>query len=81
MSRVRRHAPEATEVRVLVRHEPPGALRVEGVNDGAGRPARRGGHGLLGMAERAAAVGGTVEAGPAAGRRRRVTAPLPLEPG
>ncbi|WP_370964445.1 sensor histidine kinase [Amycolatopsis sp. cg9] len=81
LTNVRRHAPEATEVRVLVRHEPPGALRVEVVNDGAGRPARRGGYGLLGMAERVAAVGGTVHAGPAAGRRWRVTARLPLEPG
>ncbi|WP_318306593.1 sensor histidine kinase [Amycolatopsis solani] len=81
LTNVRRHAPEATEVRVLVRHEPPGALRVEVVNDGAARPARRGGYGLLGMAERVAAVGGTVDAGPAAGRRWRVAARLPLEPG
>ncbi|WP_439381443.1 sensor histidine kinase [Amycolatopsis lexingtonensis] len=81
LTNVRRHAPEATEVRVLVRHEPPGELRVEVVNDGAGRPARRGGYGLLGMAERVAAVGGTVHAGPAEGRRWRVAARLPLEPG
>ncbi|WP_290062875.1 sensor histidine kinase, partial [Amycolatopsis solani] len=81
LTNVRRHAPEATEVRVLVRHEPPGALRVEVVNDGAARPARRGGYGLLGMAERVAAVGGTGDAGPAAGRRWRVAARLPLEPG
>ncbi|MBE1493975.1 signal transduction histidine kinase [Amycolatopsis lexingtonensis] len=81
LTNVRRHAPEATEVRVLVRHEPPGELRVEVVNDGAGRPARRGGYGLLGMAERVAAVGGTVHAGPAEGRRWRVAARLPLDPG
>lgn len=81
LTNVRRHAPDAAEVRVLVRHEPPGELRVEVVNDGAARPARRGGYGLLGMAERVAAVGGTVQAGPAEGRRWRVVARLPLEPG
>jgi signal transduction histidine kinase len=81
LTNVRRHAPEAAEVHVLVRHEPPGELRVEVVNDGAARPARRGGYGLLGMAERVAAVGGTVQAGPAEGRRWRVVARLPLEPG
>lgn len=81
LTNVRRHAPGATEVRVLVRHEPGGELRVEVVNDGATRPVRRGGYGLLGMAERVAAVGGTVQAGPADGQRWRVVARLPLEPG
>ncbi|MEU5265798.1 histidine kinase [Amycolatopsis sp. NPDC021455] len=81
LTNIRRHAPDAAEVRVLVHHEPPGELRVEVVNDGAARPARRGGYGLLGMAERVAAVGGTVQAGPAEGRRWRVAARLPLEPG
>ncbi|MEV7094840.1 histidine kinase [Amycolatopsis sp. NPDC051045] len=81
LTNVRRHAPDAAEVRVLVRHEPPGELRVEVVNDGAARTARRGGYGLLGMAERVAAVGGTVQAGPVGGRRWRVVARLPLEPG
>ncbi|WP_328451402.1 MULTISPECIES: sensor histidine kinase [unclassified Amycolatopsis] len=81
LTNVRRHAPDAAEVRVLVRHEPHGELRVEVVNDGAARPARRGGYGLLGMAERVAAVGGTVQAGPAAGQRWRVAARLPLDPG
>jgi signal transduction histidine kinase len=81
LTNVRRHAPDAAEVRVSVHHEPSGELRVEVVNDGAARPARRGGYGLLGMAERVAAVGGTVQAGPAEGRRWRVVARLPLEPG
>jgi signal transduction histidine kinase len=81
LTNVRRHAPGATEVRVVVRHAPRGRLRVEVVNDGAARPARRGGYGLLGMAERVAAVGGTVHAGPAEGQRWRVVAQLPLEPG
>jgi len=81
LTNIRRHAPDAAEVRVLVRHEPRGELRVEVVNDGAARPARRGGYGLLGMAERVAAVGGTVHAGPVEGQRWRVAARLPLEPG
>lgn len=81
LTNVRRHAPDAAEVRVLVHHEPRGELRIEVVNDGAARPARRGGYGLLGMAERVAAVGGTVHAGPADGQRWRVVARLPLEPG
>ncbi|MDT7797168.1 MAG: hypothetical protein QOI78_601 [Actinomycetota bacterium] len=81
LTNVRRHAPDAAEVRVLVRHEPRGELRVEVVNDGAARPARRGGYGLLGMAERVAAVGGTVHAGPVEGQRWRVAARLPLGPG
>ncbi|MFI5592110.1 sensor histidine kinase [Amycolatopsis sp. NPDC051758] len=81
LTNVRRHAPGAAEVRVLVRHEQGGELRIEVVNDGAGRPARRGGYGLLGMAERVAAVGGTVQAGPADGQRWRVVARLPLDPG
>ncbi|WP_410586205.1 sensor histidine kinase [Amycolatopsis sp. lyj-23] len=80
LTNVRRHAPDAAEVRVLVHHEPPGEVRVEVVNDGAARPARRGGYGLLGMAERVAAVGGTVHAGPEDGRRWRVVARLPLRP-
>ena len=82
LTNVRRHSPDAREVRVLVHQEPPGELRIEVVNDGADRPARRsGGYGLLGMAERVAAVGGTVQAGPADGQRWRVVAQLPLEPG
>ncbi|MEU4247659.1 histidine kinase [Amycolatopsis sp. NPDC026612] len=81
LTNVRRHAPDAAEVRVLVRHEPPGELLVEVINDGVARPPRRGGYGLLGMAERVAAVGGTVQAGPVDGRRWRVVARLPLEPG
>lgn len=39
------------------------------------------GHGIVGMRERAAAVGGTLDAGSSAGGRFTVTATLPLDPG
>ena len=80
LTNVRRHAPRATEVCVSVGHDQRNSLTVEVVNDGAARPARPGGYGLIGMSERVSAVGGTVQAGPEAGHRWRVAARLPLEP-
>jgi signal transduction histidine kinase len=71
-----RHADAARatlEVRVVARR-----LQIEVCDDGAvGSPAAPG-HGLLGMAERAEALGGQVEAGPA-DRGWRVRAELPLD--
>ncbi|HEU4568349.1 MAG TPA: histidine kinase [Marmoricola sp.] len=67
--------------RVLVRRTPT-AVELEVVN-GAGEPERErsgAGHGLVGMAERAALFGGRVVAGPTADGGFRVDARLPLEP-
>jgi signal transduction histidine kinase len=47
--------------------------------DGGGTVADRGGHGIIGMRERAAMLGGTLFAGPADGGFR-VTAVLPVQP-
>src|SRR6516165_9881924 len=53
-------------------------LTVEIVDDGTSAPSNSAGRGLVGMRERAAVFGGTVDAGPVAGGGFRVTARLPL---
>ena len=78
LTNVRRHAPNATEVTVTAELDGPW-LVLEVDNDAAERPGA-GGYGLVGMAERVAAVGGTVRVGPEQGQRWRVTARLPLRP-
>ncbi|GAB2833741.1 sensor histidine kinase [Streptomyces daliensis] len=59
-------------------------LEVTVTDDGAGVPGEAedtgGGHGLLGMRERAAALGGDCETGPLAGGGFRVRVRLPLQP-
>ena len=55
-----------------------GALRVEVTDDGRGGTGGTEGHGLRGMAERAAALGGRVDTGPRAEGGWRVEAVLPL---
>ena len=74
-----RHA-EAAHVRVRVGREG-GAVRVEVADDGRGAAADGAGggsgSGVPGMRERAAALGGTLEAGPAPGGGWRVRAELP----
>jgi two-component system sensor histidine kinase UhpB len=55
-----------------------GAVRAEVTNDGATAAPAAPGYGLTGMAERAAAGGGEVSAGPMAGGGWRVAATLPL---
>jgi two-component system sensor histidine kinase UhpB len=64
-------------VRVSIRRLD-GAVRAEVSNDGAPATPAAPGYGLTGMAERAAAGGGDVAAGPAPGGGWRVTATLPL---
>jgi signal transduction histidine kinase len=73
-----KHAPGA-RVDVTVRRTP-SELRIEVVDDGhlaAAVSPRAGGHGLVGMRERAALYGGTLEAGPRAGGGFEVVARLP----
>ncbi|GAA2104822.1 hypothetical protein GCM10009801_80660 [Streptomyces albiaxialis] len=87
LSNVRKHAGQArTVVRLEYGRDRVGA---EVVNDGtpgggrggvAGGVAVRGGYGLLGMRERMAVHGGTLEAGPLEGGGFRVAAGLPLPP-
>ena len=67
--------------RCVVRYEP-GALGLEIVDDGRGvngRSEGRSGHGLVGMRERVAVYGGTLETGPKPGGGFRVAARLPYE--
>ncbi|GIE17175.1 sensor histidine kinase [Winogradskya humida] len=75
-----RHAPGG-QVHIAVRGAS-GALLVEVENgpavDPAPRPGGKGGHGLIGMRERAAALGGSLDAGPQSGGGFLVAARLPF---
>ena len=75
---VLRHAPGAHVTVSLQRTE--AELRIEVVDDGGARPGLgpEGGNGLVGMRERAALYGGTIDAGPRLGGGFAVTARLPL---
>jgi signal transduction histidine kinase len=76
LTNVLRHA-EASVARVSVTRED-GALRVEVLDDGVGTGGPGGsGSGVRGMRERAAALSGTLESGPADPRGWRVLARLP----
>ena len=73
-----RHA-HAERADVLLRYQPDG-LELEVSDNGRGpSAAAAGGHGLIGMRERAAIFGGRVEAGPRPGAGFRVRVLLPLE--
>jgi signal transduction histidine kinase len=75
LTNVTRHA-QATRASVAVGYD--GAVQVEVVDDGIGGADPVPGNGLLGMRERAGALGGEVEAGPAAAGGFRVAARLPV---
>lgn len=79
ITNVVRHA-GASRARVTVHYEP-GAVVVEVADDGRSTSGTGDGYGLTGMRERAAAVGGRLEAGPAPEPQRgfRVHAWLPTE--
>jgi signal transduction histidine kinase len=83
LTNVARHA-RATTATVAVRYEPDGVV-LEVCDDGRGAAARadsgQGGYGLAGMAERAAAVGGRLEAGPGPAGGFRVWSSLPAGRG
>jgi signal transduction histidine kinase len=59
----------------------PAVLGITVDNDCAGRPALDSGHGLVGMSERVAALGGDLRAGPGPGGGFRVAVTLPLPAG
>jgi signal transduction histidine kinase len=71
-----KHAGPAS-AQVVVRYRP-GEVEIEISDDGRGQvDGREGGHGLVGMRERAALVGGSVESGTDGGRGYTVRARLP----
>ena len=77
LTNVLKHAGKAKAL-VTIAYEP-AALRIEVVDDGRGVNGRAtpGGHGLMGMRERAGVYGGSFEAGPRAGGGFRVSVRLP----
>lgn len=84
LTNVTRHAPGAREVTVALARDG-GAITVEVTDDapaaGSPRFPHSGGYGLVGMRERVEALGGTLTAGPAAGRGWSVLAILPTPGG
>jgi len=80
LTNVLRHS-TARQARVRIGQDD-GALVVEVLDDGQAKAASstdHGGHGLLGMRERAAALGGTCEAGQVPGGGWRVRARIPID--
>lgn len=72
-----KHAGPTPAAAVRVRYSPR-AVDVEVTDNGAGRAPATGGHGLVGMRERALLYGGTFDAGPVLGGGWRVRARIPL---
>jgi signal transduction histidine kinase len=81
LTNARRHAP-GTAVDVELRYLPDALrVRVRDLGPGPGTDVRPDAHGLLGMRERAATVGGSLRTGPAPGGGFLVEAILPGRPG
>jgi signal transduction histidine kinase len=80
LSNASQHA-RGAQVEVELRYQA-GGVEVSVSDDGRGRgtTTRPGGHGLLGMSERVAMLGGSLEVGPRPGGGFRVRAALPAEP-
>jgi len=78
LTNVLKHGRHVTRVRVVVVREGD-TIRLEVADDGTPASAGDGGHGLIGMRERAAVYGGTLSAGPALGGGWRVEAILSAE--
>ncbi|WP_131742025.1 sensor histidine kinase [Actinomadura roseirufa] len=79
LTNVRKHAADATEVRVTVARADGGAVEVAVRDDGQGRGRRlpSGGFGLAGLSERVEALGGRLRAGPRPEGGWEVVAVLP----
>jgi signal transduction histidine kinase len=80
LTNVRRHAGPATASVRLDYGDRELTVRVQDDGRGPARPPGRGGSGLAGMRERAAAAGGRLSAGPGADGGFAVEARLPLDP-
>ncbi len=76
LTNVRRHAGPNASARVALRYFPD-RIEVDVSDDGLGANGQDPGHGLVGMRERAEALGGAVEAGPVPGGGFLVRAVLP----
>lgn len=82
LTNVRRHAGDAASVAVeLVVGSDDLAIEVADTGRGAGALRTADGFGIIGMRERVAAVGGTVDAGPRPGGGWKVNASLPIDAG
>ncbi|POM27693.1 Sensor histidine kinase LiaS [Actinomadura rubteroloni] len=80
LTNVRKHAADATHVRVAITRSGPDAVTIEVTDDGQGRGRLlpSGGFGLAGLDERVASLGGRLSAGPGPHGGWRVVAVLPI---